>query len=208
MKKRNLYPLNLQFFADEPEEKPTEPEVKPTEPEEKPIDEKPQANVNEQLQAALIEIAKQKRAIDKLAKENGELTKKYRATLSEQEAASLEKAEAEAQKQAEFDEMKRKLAINDLVTGYMDREYPRDIAEKLAIARLDGDKDTETAIEKQMDEARKKKVESELLKKLPQINAGGSNQTITKEQFDHMTLLEKSKLRKENEAEYNRLIAL
>ena len=43
-----------------------------------------------------------------------------------------------------------------------------------------------------------------------QLNAGQGNSdtSITKEQFEAMSLIERSKLKKENEAEYKRLIAL
>lgn len=218
MKKKNLLTTNLQFFAEAPSEveetTPTEEEVKASE---NPKDEqkKSQSETDETkedaqtVQSLMVEIARQKRAIDKLTKENGELNKKYRSTLSEQERASMEKAEAEAARQAEFDEMKRRLAINDLVNEYMDREFPKDMATKIATARYDGDNDTVNLIEKQMDEAKRRKWEAEFLKNRPELVSGtGETPTISKEQFDKMSLVEKSKLRRENEAEYNRLVAL
>lgn len=217
MKEKNLFPMKLQFFAEEapketstetPKEEPKEQpnETLKEEPKEQPKNEK---DLNVQLQEALVQIAKLKRALDKSTTETSEYKKKYRESLSETEKASQEKAEAEAAKQAEFDEMKRRLAINDLVSEYMDRQFPKDIATKIANARYDGDNDTVNAIEKQMDEVKRKKWESDFLASRPELNAGtGVTQGISKEQFDKMSLIEKSKLRRENQAEYDRLIAL
>lgn len=223
MEERKMFPVNLQFFAEEGgDNSETAPESNPPEnPSEKQKNEQGNGTpdikelmaqvqtLNDQLQTTLVDNAKQKRTIDKLTKELGDTTKKYRATLSEQEQASLAKAEAEAARQAEFDDMKRRLAINDLVSEYMDRDFPKDVATKIATARYDGDNDTVNTIEKQMDEAKRKQWEAEFLKNRPEINAGtGNAPTITKEQFDNMTLIEKTKLKRENEAEYNRLLAL
>lgn len=220
MKKKNLLTINLQFFAENPSEpeetKPAERDDQGT-PSDDPKDEqkkdqgKPEETKDDAqtVQSLMVEIARQKRAIDKLTKENGELNKKYRSTLSEQERASMEKAEAEAARQAEFDDMKRRLAINDLINEYMDRDFPKDMATKIATARYDGDNDTVNLVEKQMDEAKRRKWEAEFLKNRPELASGtGETPTLTKEQFDKMSLVEKSKLRRENEAEYNRLVAL
>lgn len=216
MSKEKMFPMNLQFFADEPKDAPQEdpkdiPKETPKDepkgnPEDSPQDEK---SLNEQLQSALVEMAKLRRQLDKTSSEAADYRRKWKDSLTETERASQEKAEAEAARQAEFDEMKRRLAINDLVSEYMDREFPKDIATKIATARYDGDNDTVNVIEKQMDEVKRKKWEADFLKSRPDINAGtGTAPTLSKEDFDKMTLMEKSKLKRENEAEYKRLLAL
>ena len=213
---KNLIPMNLQFFAEEPstpepsEPTPATPDVpNATEPPKdgpKPSD----LDVNAQLQNALVEIAKLKRAQEKAASQAAEFKKKWQETLSEQEKASMEKAEAEAKKQEEFETMRKKLAINDLTEHYMDREWPKDIAQKAAVADYEGDRETVNLLEKQMDEAKRKKWLQEELARRPEINIGGGSDapTYTKEQFDKMTMIERTKLKRENEAEYNRLLAL
>lgn len=224
MEERKMRLMNLQFFAENQSDgdkgaETQEPQASDSQAQEKQVEKKSEDVSGEQkdktvideqsVQNLLLEIAKQKRAIDKLTKENGELTKKYRSTLSEQERVSMEKAEAEAARQAEFDDMKRRLAINDLVSEYMDRQFPKEIATKIATARYDGDNETVNIIEKQMDEAKRKKWEAEFLASRPELTTGvGETQTISKEQFDKMSLIEKTKLKRENEAEYNRLVAL
>ena len=216
MSKEKMFPMNLQFFADEPKDAPQEdpkdiPKETPKDepkgnPEDSPQDEK---SLNEQLQSALVEMAKLRRQLDKTSSEAADSRRKWKDSLTETERASQEKAEAEAARQAEFDEMKRRLAINDLVSEYMDREFPKDIATKIATARYDGDNDTVNVIEKQMDEVKRKKWEADFLKSRPDINAGtGTAPTISKEDFDKMTLMEKSKLKRENAEEYKRLLAL
>ena len=220
MSKEKMFPMNLQFFADEPKEAPKDEmrnetqETPKEEPKETPKDtskENPQdeKSLNEQLQSALVEMAKLRRQLDKTSSEAADYRKKWKESLTETERASQEKAEAEAARQAEFDDMKRRLAINDLVSEYMDRQFPKEIATKIATARYDGDNETVNVIEKQMDEVKRKKWETEFLASRPELKTGvGETQTISKEQFDNMSLIEKSKLKRENEAEYKRLVAL
>lgn len=208
-------PMNLQFFAEEGEPKTETPKEQPkeepkAESKEQPEEEKKtEEDVNAQLQSALVELAKLKRAQEKAASEAAEYKKKWKESLSEQEKASMEKAEEQARRDEEFESMKKKLAINDLVSWYMDRGFPKDIAQKIAEARYEGDDDTERAIEKQMEAVKEKKLEAKLLASRPEVNVGsGSGTSYTKEQFDGMSLIERTKLKRENEAEYKRLLAL
>lgn len=212
MKNKTLIPFNLQFFAEDGAEN-TQPQEttqgNDTNEDVTPSDKAEEKNANEQLQATLVELSKLKRQLDKVSSEAADYKRKYRETMTEQEKASAEKAEAEAKRQEEFEDMKRRLAINDLMNEYMDRRFPKDMAQKIATARFDGDNDTVNAIEKEMDEIKRKEWEAEFYKKMPEINAGiGGTKQVTKEQFDNMTLIEKSKLKRENEEEYKRLIAL
>lgn len=174
---------------------------------EQPKDEK---TLTEQLQSALVEIAKLKRAVDKSSSEAADYKKKWKESMSEAEQASMEKAEAQAKRDEEFEAMKRKIAVNDLVGTLMERKFSKDLATKAAEAYLDGDFATYNDIEKQVDAAKQKQWEADYIKTRPELKSGvgSGSQTITKEDFDKMTLIEKSKLRRENEAEYKRLIAL
>lgn len=217
MRKENLLPVNLQFFAETPDggeqqepQTPPEGEVKESETPNTPDENVPDMKaLNEQLQASLVEQAKQKRVIDKLTKELGDVTKKYRATLTEQELASQEKAEAEARKEEEYENMKKTLRVNELTENFMDLGYEKALAKDAAIAQVDGDTERLLSIQKQFQEKQRKQWEADFLKNRPEINTGsGTTQTISKEAFDKMSLMEKTKLRRENPDEYNRLIAL
>ena len=217
MKKERMLPINLQFFAENPDdgehqEQQTEPEseLKESETTNAPDENVPDMKaLNEQLQASLVEQAKQKRVIDKLTKELGDVTKKYRATLTEQELASQEKAEAEARKQEEYESMKKTLKVNELTENFMDLGYEKVLAKEAATAQVDGDTEKLLSIQKKFQDKQRKQWEADFLKSRPEINAGaGTTQTISKEAFDKMSLMERTKLKRENKAEYDRLIAL
>lgn len=161
-------------------------------------------------QELMVEIAKLKRQADKNASEAKEWKEKYRSTQSEKEVLDAEKAEAEAKRNEEFESMKRTIQVHDLTENFMDLGYPKDLAKKAASAQVDGDTQALLGFQKQYQEQAKKAWEADFIKSRPEINVGGGNggNTYTKEQFDKMTLVERTKLKRENEAEYNRLLAL
>lgn len=220
MKNRNLFPLNLQFFAEEaPKDNPdTSKETSKEQPKEQPKEQskeqpkeqpKNDKELNEQLQSALVEIAKLKRAVDKSTSEAADYKKKWKESLSEAEQASMQKAEEQAKHDEEFENLKRQVKVNELTENFMDLGYGKELARKAANAQFDSDTQTLLDIQKQFQEAQKKQWESDFLASRPELNAGtGVTQGISKEQFDKMSLIEKSKLRRENQAEYDRLIAL
>lgn len=197
--KNKLLPLNLQYFAEEGEPEPT-PEPKKAEPEK---EEGPS------IQDLLVEVSRLKRAADKASSEAAEYKKKWKASMSEQEQVSLEKAEAQAARDAEFENLKKELALREGMERYMDLGMSKELSKKAAMADVENDRDTLATILKQHQEAQKKKIEEEFYKKLPEINAGaGSAKGITKEQFANMGFTERTKLFRENKAEYDRLLAM
>lgn len=197
-------------------ETPNVTETNQTEPNTTPVTEpnEPKAPETQKTepstQELMVEIAKLKRAVDKNASEAKEWKEKYRSTQSEKEIMDAEKAEAQAAKDAEFEEMKKTLAIHDLAENYMDLGYNKDLAKKAATAQVEGDTAALLGFQKQFQEAQKKSWEEDFIKSRPEINVGSGNggNTYTKEQFEHMSLVERTKLKRENEAEYNRLLAL
>ena len=197
-------PQEVKPTPDTKPETKVEPEKKPeTKPETKPENE-PSA------QELMVEIAKLKRMVDKNASEAAQWKEKFRSTQSEKEVMDAEKAEAEAKRAEEFDFMKKTIQIHDLTENFMDLGYSKDLAKKAATAQVDGDTQALLNIQKQFQEGQKKAWEADFLASRPDINIGGGSNpnTYTKEQFDKMTLIERSKLKRENEAEYNRLLAL
>lgn len=195
-----------------PEETPKETPKEPDKPEGTTVEPKKEEPKEKQpdVQELMVEIAKLKRQADKNASEAKEWKEKFRSTQSEKEILDAEKAEAQAKRDEEFADMKRRLEINDLAENFMDLGYSKDLAKKAATAQIDGDTAALLGFQKQFNELQKKNWEEEFIASRPEINvgSGGNGGTITKEQFDAMTLVEKSKLRKENKAEYDRLIAL
>lgn len=182
-------------------EKPTE-QSKPEQKEEKKEKEPT-------VQELMIEMAKLKRAQEKASSEAADYKKKWQASLSEQEKASMEKAEAEAKRQEEWNAIVRENKINKVEKTYLAMGWNADEANRMAMAEVDDDFDSKVKIQKEVDARKKKEYEAEIFKTMPNVNIGGSSgKTYTKEQFDKMTPVELTKLKRENEAEYNRLLAL
>lgn len=162
--------------------------------------------MQDKVQELLIENAKLKRTNTKNSAEASSWKKKYQDTLSAAELASQEKAEAEAQKAEEFESLKRYKAINELSKEYTKRGYSVEMAEKIATAEYEGDRDTRFKLMDQFDAAQKKSWEQEWIQNRPQINTGsGDGATVTQEQFNAMNLHDRTKLLRENPALYNRL---
>lgn len=161
------------------------------------------------VQELMVELAKLKRAQEKAASEAADYKKKWQSSLSEKEQADMAKAEAQAKKDEEFESLKRQVRVNELTENFMDLGYSKDLARKAANAQADGDTATLLTIQKQFQESQKKEWEADFLKTRPEIASGmGNAPQLSKEDFDKMTLIEKTKLKRENEAEYKRLLAL
>lgn len=161
------------------------------------------------VQELMTEIAKLKRQADKASSEAAEFKKKYRESLSEVEKASMEKAEKEAAREEEFNQLRRENAINRLEKQYMQLGFTADEAARMAVAETDGDQETKIKIMSEVDGRKKKQYEAEFFASRPDVNVGGgAGATVTKEQFDAMNPVELTKLKRENPAEYDRLIAM
>lgn len=167
------------------------------------------AELEEKYNQMMVEKAKSDRQSDKNAKEAKEWKEKYRSTQSEKEVMDAEKAEAIAQREAEFESMKKTIQIQNLTENFMDMGYSKELAKKAATAQADNDTQTLLDIQKQFNEAQKKAWEAEFLKNRPDVNIGGtSGKAYTKEQFDAMSLIDRTKLKRENPSEYDRLMKL
>ena len=121
------------------------------------------------------------------------------------EKIDLEKAEREAERDEQFQQLVRENKINKVEKSYLALGYTAEEAAKMAVAEVDEDFDAKLKIQLAVQKRQKKEYEAEFIKSRPQLNAGAGDKQLTKEQFDNMGLAEKSKLFRENEAEYNRL---
>ena len=161
------------------------------------------------VQELMNEIAKLKRQADKASSEAAEFKRKYRESLSEVERASMEKAEKEAAREEEFNKLLRENSINRLEKQYMALGFKEEEASRMAVAEADGDQDVKIKIMKEVDERKKKDFEKEFFASRPDVNVGGgTGATVTKEQFDAMNPVELTKLKRENPAEYDRLMKM
>lgn len=195
---------------------PTEPTTEPTEGATTPTTPTDDvAELRAQIQNLTLTNAKLKRANDKLASENGDLNKKYRQKLTDDETRALDlenERKAQAEREAEKDELiaslKREKVVADATNNYLALGWTSDEASRMAIADADNDTASRMAILKEVSERQKKETDIANLKGRPPVNAGvGSGTTLTKADFNKMSYSEKLKLYNENKALYDQLVA-
>lgn len=177
--------------------------------EKKPVEvaEPEKKHSEEDVQKLMTELARAKRERDKASSEAAEFKKKYKESLSEVEAANMEKAEREAAREEEFNRLKREVEVNRLEKTYLAMGWTADEAARMATAEADGDMDAKLKVMAEVDERKKKDLEKTILANYGNVNVGASgSSTVTPEQFEKMSIAERSTLFRENKAEYDRLV--
>lgn len=158
------------------------------------------------IQKMMTDYAKLKRAFDKTSSELADTKKALKERLTEQEIASQEKAEAEAKREEEFEYYKRKDKIHETEKAYLKLGYTADEAERIAVAEADNDFETRSQIMGEVMARQKKEMEAEFIANRPEINAGSGSDVLTKEKFDHMDMVERTKLRRNDPETYEKFI--
>ena len=170
-----------------------------------------------QIQNLTLDNAKLKRANDKLASENGDLNKKYRAKLSDEEKAEetrLENERIRAEKDAEKDELiaslQREKALANAEKGYLAMGWTQDEAKRMATADVDNDFDQRMKIMQEVNERQKKELETSVLKNRPPIQTGntgvGASGEITQATFNRMGYKERVELANKNPELYKKFV--
>lgn len=157
----------------------------------------------EQLKQANADRDKYKSANDKLSKEAAESKRALRAKQTAEEQEAEAKAEAEKATQEELENLRKELNHNKAVNAYKAISDDKTV-ESLIEAVSDADHNAIANIMEKYATAKVKEAQTEWLKSRPPVNVGG-NGALTKEQFASMSIAEKSKLYRENKAEYDRL---
>ena len=146
---------------------------------------------------------KYKSANDKLSKESADYKRQLRAKQTEEEQLAEEKAEADRLQKEELENLKKELNHNKAVNAY--KAIPDEkMVESLIDAVSDADHSAIANILEKYANAKVKEAQAEWQKSRPRVNMGGEG-GLTKEQFDAMSIADKSKLYRENKAEYDRL---
>jgi len=146
---------------------------------------------------------KYKSANDKLSKESADYKRQLRAKQTEEEQLAEEKAEADRLQKEELENLKKELNHNKAVNAY--KAIPDEkMVESLIDAVSDADHSAIANILEKYASAKVKEAQAEWQKSRPRVNMGGEG-GLTKEQFDAMSIADKSKLYRENKAEYDRL---
>lgn len=156
-----------------------------------------------QLAQANADRDKYKSANDKLSRSEAEMKRQLRAKLTAEEQEAEAKAEAERAAKEELENLRKELNHNKAVNAYRAISDEK-MVESLIDAVSDADHIAIANVMEKYATAKVKEAQAEWLKSRPQLNMGG-NGSITKEQFENMNLQEKSKLYRENKAEYDRL---
>ena len=138
------------------------------------------------VQELMVELAKLKRAKDKLTAESAEWRKKYQSKLSEQEKASEEKAEREAEREEQFQQLLKENTISKTEKMYLGLGWTADEAAAMAVAEYDNDPQAKMKLQMQVQERMSKEAMEKFLRSRPDIQFGTGNSGISKEQFDKM----------------------
>lgn len=171
------------------------------------------AELKAQIQNLTLTNAKLKRANDKLASENGDLNKKYRQKLTDDEQKELDlenerrlQAERDAEKDELIASLQREKNIANATKDYLELGWTSDEALKMATADADNDSEARKTILKEVAERQKKENEIASLKGRPPVQTGGSpSGALTKADFNKMSYSERNKLYNENQALYEEL---
>lgn len=161
-----------------------------------------------QLAEANAEKEKYKNANDKLSKSEAEMKRKLRATQTAEEQKKEEEEEAKRIAEEEKETMRKELNHIKAVAAY--KNIPEEKTVELLIEAVsEADHSAIATIIENEKQKAVKEAKAEWQKSRPNPNTGtGEGKQITKEQFNSMNMAEKSKLYRENKAEYDRLLSL
>lgn len=165
-----------------------------------------------QLAQMTAERDKYKGASDKASKEAAENKRKLVETKNElmkRQTEEEKKAEAEAEaerlRNERYEAMEKELNHNRAINAY--RSIPDEgLVENLIDAVSEANHGAIAGVIDRIVAAKVKEAQAEWQKSRPRVNVGAGDGGYTKEQFEKMTTAEKSKLYRENKAEYDRLI--
>lgn len=140
------------------------------------------ADLMKELAELKVDNRRFKKANDSLASENASLKKQVNAKMTEEELRAQQKAEEDDELRKKIADLEKKIALSDATERYMSMKMPKELAEKLAQAELDGDMNTVTTSINSFLEAQKKevaeKVTADLYAKMPIPKSGNGDGQI------------------------------
>jgi hypothetical protein len=139
--------------------------------------------------------------------ERDDFKSKYNATLTEAQRAEQESIERENR----YKEIEKQNSIyrytDKLSSTIKDKATLTEIATLMADGKFDEAIDKQNAYLASETAEIEKRIKDELMKQNPQANAGNDNAgAITKEQFDQMSVAERTKFYKEQPEKYNEFV--
>ena len=134
------------------------------------------------------EYDKMKKLKDEASKEASSWKKKYNSTLE------IAQNEANEELQNNYDALLRKTTIAERKTELVELGYDTKLAQETAEAMVDGDFTKVIANQSKFAESVKKNTTDELLKNTKTPEGGGSEEGMTKEKFNKLSIQDKQKL--------------
>ena len=164
--------------------------------------------VEEKLQAVLdfevavpdpaepkIDVDHYKSLISKANSEAAKYKKQYQESLTEKEQKELEQQEAFEAMRAELETLKQEKVYSTYLTELLGLGYDDKLAKDTAQAMTDGDTTKVFANQKKFKDNLEKQLKADLLKSTPRSEGGAEViETMSKDEFEKLTLLEKQKV--------------
>lgn len=144
-----------------------------------------------------------KSTFDKTASELAAAKKSLKEKMTEEEAKAQAEAEEKAKLLARLEQLELEKAVTGYTASYLAMGYDEKLAKSSAEALAKGDNETLFKNQKLHAEAREKALRAELLKEIPEPPAGNPGGGVKKEDFQKMTLAEKTKFAQDNPDAYN-----
>lgn len=158
------------------------------------------------------DLQKLKEAFNKTSSEVADYKKKLKAKeeelnskLSEDERKEKERKEAEAEKDALLQSLLKDKSIAEHKANFLKVGYDEEMATASASALTDGDFKTVFDNLGKFISDRDKKAQVKALDSTPRPQAGGVTPEVTREQFDKMSIAERTKLYEKNKELYESL---
>lgn len=146
-----------------------------------------------------------KEVFDKTASELSNTKKQLHEKMSADEIKAKEDAEKMDEIIKERDSLLREKTIATYKAKYLTLGYDEKLANETAEALATGDVDKMFDNHKKHNEVAEKKIRADVLKETPSPEGGNGSETITKEKFSKMSLVEQHKFSVEHPEEYKKL---
>lgn len=154
-----------------------------------------------------VSVSKHNSIVNGLTAERDDYKTKYTATLTEAQKAEAENAERENR----YKQIEKENSIyrytDKLSSTIKDKAVLSEVATLMAEGKFDEAIDKQNTYLAYETAELEKRIKDELMRQNPQAQAGNDGAgTITKEQFDNMTVAERTKLYKEQPDKYNEFV--
>lgn len=153
----------------------------------------------------LAELERYKNATSKANSEAAEWKKKHNQLLSEEEQKKIATEEELASIKNEVETLRKDKAIASNKAKLVALGYDESLADETAAAIVSGDTEKVFANQKKFLDLKEKALRKELLEDTPSPAPGAGGNTLTKDDFKKMGLIDKQKLATENPGLYKKL---